>query len=570
MATLYVNSATGDDSRTKVEAANSATPWETIYRAAKGCPPGGSPTSLQAASAGDIVMVAAGTYNIDASGNRFIPAYNPVNSGSSGSPITFRGYTSEALSEGSSASSVRLTQTPGDLGPLIGASGVDYIVWEGFYINEEDAHNRPDTALITVHDTVGTVIQHNEVHGMIYPYISLSSTLSSSPGTSGLTFTMSSMSGPIGTSSLPFGIAVWDDATDYPIDGQVEYMMVTGRSGSTLTVTRAQLWSSAKNVVAGWRVGLIGTDNHSGVRVENSVSCTVQNNRLHGFGTINSDLTERQGHNQSGVIIYDSQSCIFEHNEIYDCGGGVFPKGNNSGQSSRDLIIRFNLIHDVGQGLPGISMFNSRVYQNIVYNAQAGVTWEPVGDGTVEPWPTNSWYFNNTFYNIENAVCSVSSGPVSSWGAGNRFWNNICWGSSVGTGGAGRMHTIDGQQFPNSTTNLSYQHNVYHTFAQFSTDSLGNHTLQQMKDNYNQEEDSLASISVNPGFVNAAAGDFHLTNPATVSVGHAIGGVGGAGGTTIPAGAYITGDEEIGINGAEGSPSVPSGQITVIITQLHG
>lgn len=130
MATLYVNSATGDDSRSYATAQNSATPWATIARAAWGSTSYGSPNASAAAQAGDTVLIAAGTYTeygstTNDSESKWRVALNPANSGTSGNPITFRGVGNVYI---------RLQTTI--YGPMIGAQNRDYIVWDNFEIDD--------------------------------------------------------------------------------------------------------------------------------------------------------------------------------------------------------------------------------------------------------------------------------------------------------------------------------------------------------------------------------------------------------------------------------------------------
>jgi hypothetical protein len=88
-ATLYVDVATGDDSRTYATAQNPATPWASVYRAVRGCALASQPCSSAgtAAQTGDTVNVAGGTYDFPgactagASTCRFQPIYEPLNSG---------------------------------------------------------------------------------------------------------------------------------------------------------------------------------------------------------------------------------------------------------------------------------------------------------------------------------------------------------------------------------------------------------------------------------------------------------------------------------------------------------
>lgn len=118
--TLWVNPATGDDSRSKatVAASGGTLPWATLGRAVWGNASRSSPNAGEAAAAGDIVSVAAGSYNFTGTVNdRQTPAYNCTNAGTGLSPITFVANGAVVLSGPDSES------------PAIGAFQRDYIRW---------------------------------------------------------------------------------------------------------------------------------------------------------------------------------------------------------------------------------------------------------------------------------------------------------------------------------------------------------------------------------------------------------------------------------------------------------
>ena len=156
MALLYVDVATGDDSRSKATAANPATPWATLGRAAWGSTDRSTPNSGEALAAGDTVIVAAGTYvNTSVVNNRFTPLYLPTNSGSSGSPISFV------------ADGVVTLEAPNVLAPVLGGtSAVNYISWIGhFTIDQADHLAHADTGPVTFHTSTGCLINGMELIG---------------------------------------------------------------------------------------------------------------------------------------------------------------------------------------------------------------------------------------------------------------------------------------------------------------------------------------------------------------------------------------------------------------------
>ncbi len=141
-ATLWVHSVFGDDSRTKatVAASGGSLPWATLGRAVWGSTSAAAPNTAEAADAGDVVDV-VGNHAVAGSGLRMTPAWNPANSGTSGSPVVFRSTTGSVLSLSSSE------------GPVIGARSRSYITWQGFTINGVDAPSTSDTGHIDIFES---------------------------------------------------------------------------------------------------------------------------------------------------------------------------------------------------------------------------------------------------------------------------------------------------------------------------------------------------------------------------------------------------------------------------------
>ena len=136
---LYVNNSVTCSDTTVAYADNTAgNPWCSLTRALRGASAAWATTSAaQAAQAGDIVYVIAGTYAAPVGPTLSSPLtniiYNPVNSGSSGNPITIEAVGTVVLTHA-------LTKNP-----LIGGADVDYIIWKGFTINEANAASTSDT-----------------------------------------------------------------------------------------------------------------------------------------------------------------------------------------------------------------------------------------------------------------------------------------------------------------------------------------------------------------------------------------------------------------------------------------
>lgn len=134
-----------------------AAPWCSMERATdwRG-------TASSGIVAGDTVNVRAGTYAVKRSrgttDNSF-PALNPSNSGTAGNPVTFKNYNGE---------SVILTYSGAETfhGPIIGSNSKNYIVWDGFIIQEVAANNASDTGPVVIDSADYVTIQNCDIRGV--------------------------------------------------------------------------------------------------------------------------------------------------------------------------------------------------------------------------------------------------------------------------------------------------------------------------------------------------------------------------------------------------------------------
>lgn len=439
--TLYV-APTGNDSVT-YDANSEISPWRTIGRAAWGSTSRISWNANQAARAGDTVIVQAGTYNASAaSGTRYEPAYNPANSGTSTSPITF-------LAQGA----VSLQSTNGT-GPVIGAYNRNYIIWDGFYIDEDYVNTRSDTGPAVIWQATGVVLQNLVING--------------------------------------------------------------------------------KN--ADW------ADNHSSIRLEYASDAVVRNNKLYG------NYSQSNVYNQAAVMLYYVNRALIENNEIFDSGGGIFVKGG----PNRGLItIRYNLIYDVGPGIAfgDIQDNGARAYQNIVRNSQSAVVYIGYGPNS----PVNVDIINNTFVNNSNGVFFK---PDTTGYRNLRFLNNVI---------SHNNYAVNGEDITD-LTNTSFSNNLYYAASSaFARVAYRNYSFTSWQSAFSK--DTIGSVFADALFVNYAGNDFRL-QPGSVArtVGVDVFDLDGDGSTTdpVPAGAYITGNETIGVaSTATSSLPAPSGVIVV-------
>ena len=169
-ATLYVNNSGSPACSDLTTYANNTAslPWCTIGRACWGNADKSSAVNLQAAQAGDVVLVTPGIYSSGAgTGIRYIPAMYPVNSGTAGNPITIR-------KNGTGVVEIRM---PSGAGPAIGSCGTepdaactggggDYVIWDGMYLDEQYIDWVNDTGPVTFWSCYGCQILNSEVKGI--------------------------------------------------------------------------------------------------------------------------------------------------------------------------------------------------------------------------------------------------------------------------------------------------------------------------------------------------------------------------------------------------------------------
>jgi hypothetical protein len=437
--TLYVD-PNGNDSVTYTN--NSITsPWRTIGRATWGSTSRTSPNSSEAAKAGDTVIVNAGTYVTSGTGNRFDPSYNPVNSGVAGNPITF-------VSNG-----VVNLQLNSSAGPVIGTNGKNYIVWDGFTINETSALSVPDTGPVVVIGSQGVVIKNMKLYGIT---------------------------------------AAWDD-------------------------------------------------NHNGVRVEQSNGTIVQGNFMTGFGSASG-----RGQNDATIMLYDSNDTLIQNNELSNSGLGVFIKGQHPGFTQRRNIIRYNLIYGMAaQGITiGPAARDGMTYQNIIRDCTSDTAGIKIYDfGSTEGTePINEIVTNNTIDNCAYGIQFMGSGQNV------RVVNNIITNSR-----ASIWSWTD-----SNPAGLTFERNNYFNFSNFAELSDGNKTLSTWRTSFSKD---LSSVTSDPLYVNRTSKDFHLQPSSPIrSLAQDIIDLNQNGSITdvIPAGAYITGNEIIGVGGTNtATPIIP-------------
>jgi hypothetical protein len=434
--TLYVNGGTGNDSFS-YDANSESTPWQTIGRAAWGSTSPTSPNAGQAARAGDTVLVEAGTYTTPSpqtTCSRWSVALNPANSGTSGSPITFR-----------AVGTVTVLLAAGYYGPTIGADGRNYIVWDGFTMNE----------------------------------------------------------------ALASGASCADT-------GPVVFHVTTGSQALNLSIT---------GTYRGWG------DNYNGIRLESTRDIVIRNTAI-------SAITGNCGSNCAGIMMYDNENTLIEHVDISTTVTGIYVKGDHGGDGWPQIntTIRLSRIHDItGCGI-GLGAANTaKVYQNIIKASRyCAIRMYDFSS----PQSSNITIQNNVIV----APNGTDNGGIVYAGTTNvsnmRVFNNIFygpWSEAVSFGG-------------NALGAVSYEHNVYYGYAAWGSVAGAQRSFATWKDTYSQDTASPAGITSNPSFANETDYKLNGGSPA-LSLGIDILDLDRDGSTSdsVPAGAYISGSEVIGL-----------------------
>jgi nitrous oxidase accessory protein NosD len=272
-------------------------------------------------------------------------------------------------------------------------------------------------------------------------------------------------------------------------------------------------------------------ENHNCIRIEWADYVTVQNNKLY-------DCKSTASAENGGVPImaYYADHLTIEHNEIFNSHSGIWLKGGDSDSAT----VRFNLIYDgTREGIivgPGLSSSpNNKVYQNVIMGFPSGIAFY-------------GWTYSPVVLVVNNTIVDCNVGVygrgMREWGSGTKFFNNI-------------VTNINDKVMDFSDvgydSDISWEHNVYqnyNSFAQFDR----SYTFETWRSQRYQDSANPGSIISDPLYLSTASSDFRLQpNSPARNLGVDILDLDNDGRTTdiIPAGAYIVGNEIIGIDSGE-------------------
>jgi hypothetical protein len=446
--TLYIDANTGNDATTW--AANGpSSPWRTIGRAAWGSTTRGSPNTSQAAQAGDTVVIAAGTYqsalaNPESGGNaRWSVLYNPANSGTSGNPITF------------TANGAVFIQAATWGGPVIGATGRNYIVWSGpFVIDETHIRTVPDTGPVVFTSTTGSGIDGATIHG----------------------------------------------------------------------------------------IGALWGDNHNGVRVENTDGVFIRNTTIDNFLA-----TAGYTRNGTAVTLYNADDTLIEHNEFFGCAAGIYIKGVTDNTPQERTVVRFNIIRNMS--FAGINLQQSsaaRIHQNIIRDNAIGLYVGGFANSAYER-PVNDVVANNTIDGGGRGTGVYYNGVSDNLRLRNNIYSSLA-----------QAHITEGSTI--ALSGVSSENNIYYSLSGNFASIVGtNYSLSSWKSAFSKDQAAPTSSTADPQFVNHSQNDFRLLSDSPArAIGVDLLDLDRDGAVTdiIPAGAYVTGDEEIGAGSVRPDPPI--------------
>ncbi len=256
-------------------------------------------------------------------------------------------------------------------------------------------------------------------------------------------------------------------------------------------------------------------------------------------------------------MTYDSRDCIVEHNYFRNNASGIFWKGDHDWDEypQQDNITRFNFFEDGAHAnIYSYANLRGKIYQNIFYGGQRGIRQHNNATQT-----QGVKVVNNTIVAKSGSSVGITHPVGTNYTTGFQGFNNILygpWAEDVNIG----MSPIGP---------LSYEHNVYYGYIAWGSYAGAQHTFAQWQA---AGQDSVAPTGINadPLFVNTSSGDFHLQagSPAR-NRGVDILDLDGDGSTTdiINAGAYITGNEVIGID--TGSTPAPTVSLSASPTTIN-
>ncbi len=279
-------------------------------------------------------------------------------------------------------------------------------------------------------------------------------------------------------------------------------------------------------------------NNYSAVRIERSPDSEIVDNIIAEF--------TRSGNrnNTAGVIGYYSEDTVIAHNDISGCGHGIQLKtGDFTG-----MRIFKNHIRDVGQGFRFHGVKDSSE-KNIIRNniIRDGFTGFEATTSVGLPYFNGLRVYNNVFYSFGNSESAVIQSVIEPRTRDNNFFNNIYHSSRHYVGSYQTATLQDVADFIDSDRNVLFgldSTSDIHYGSGTNSPQLNGVSIAD----WQALGRDVNSITSDPLFTDLANFDFTLQagSPA-LTLGRDLLGTYGAVNAVIPAGAYVTGNETIGV-----------------------
>lgn len=299
------------------------------------------------------------------------------------------------------------------------------------------------------------------------------------------------------------------------------------------------------------------SDNHPGVMIHGpkDTDCTggisnitIKNNTISGF-------TGTNGRKDNGITLYClGDNILIENNDIFNNDTGINAKSNYI--DNNNIFVRKNHFYNNSGNAIAMQAFSDwHVYQNIMENNGTGFLFFNTIYYVGNTKPNDVYVVNNTMYN--NTVGGIYFKSLCQNLNNNHVANNLIIGSpSIIIVDSSECTTTENM----GVDDVSFDWNFYvysgGFFVNDATTLIANFSTWQSS--YGQSPNSFHDTD--PLFVNPGGGDFKLQ--AGSSARDAVEDIldlDDDGSTTdlITAGAYITGNETIGVDTVPASPTVP-------------
>jgi hypothetical protein len=374
---LYVNNSGNPTCSDSTTYANngSSNPWCTLGRALWGSASRSTPNSGQAATAGDTVIVSAGTYTAPDTGQRFGIAFQPVNQGT--------GENSRIIIQASGTVNLRTTGTLG--GPVIGANASDYITWDGFTIDE----------------TTYTSFESGEQSMVMFVNSANYGTVKN------CTLIGTTTTGD----NLNHAGIFYHDVTNGYVYNNTIYNVYGNTVGDTNT---SAIYSYGLNTGVIEHNHIYNSRGGIFMKEHGNSNITIRNNKLHGIQLFGIRSAVSDGENSNFRI---NNNLIYDSEDAY-----AFMFGYMQGPGN---IIANNTAYDVRAGfhITGVTFENNDVlwHNNIVHTAgiSAIYTWDySITQPTDHLFEHNSYYGipANCHWNRDGQTCNTWTTWTATWG----------------------------------------------------------------------------------------------------------------------------------------------------------